>query len=257
MNNPIEQIQMYYDEMTKTDREIAIYIINHPSAVITEGMNAIAKYTKSSKSAVSRFAQKIGYSGFTEFAYEMGRFLISHDNSETPEENDPVRRITSAYANYINMIPESVSREQIDRFADLFIKSNIIKIFGINRSFNTASQFKQRLARVGFSNVMAEGDSTVIRDYMNSSVKGDLIIIFSTTDNSKTFAQMFNEFKSTKYKIVFITCNPNLPFKKKCDEYIVLPRISKDSYATFLDDQALLMIFVEILIEAIVRKANS
>jgi DNA-binding MurR/RpiR family transcriptional regulator len=256
MNNPIEQIQMYYGEMTKTDREIAIYIINNPNAVITEGMNEIARKTKSSKSAVSRFAQKIGYSGFTEFAYDMGRFLISHDNAETPEENDPVRRISSTYANYINMIPEYVSKDQIDHLAMLFTQASVVKLFGINRSFNTASQFKQRLARIGFPNVMAEGDRVVITDYMNSSGKDNLIIIFSTTDNSKYFTSLFNDIKQIKSQIVFITCNPNLPFKKKCNEYIVLPRISKDSYATFLDDQALFMVFVEILIEAIVRNSS-
>ncbi len=255
MPNPLDKIQAYYDDLTKTDKEIAIYIINNPNSVITEGLDAIAKKTKSSKSAVSRFAKRIGYTGFTEFAYDVGRFLISHEDEDSSEDKDPVRRITSTYANYINRIPEAVSREQIDHLARMFIKATVVKIFGVNRSYNTACQFKQRLARVGFPNVMAEGDGTVIRDYMNSSGEDNLIIIFSTTDNSKTFSTMFTGLKK-KSKIVFITCNPNLPFRKQCDEYIVLPRISRDSYASFLDDQALFMVFVEILIEAIVRINN-
>ncbi len=51
-------------------------------------------------------------------------------------------------------------------------------------------------------------------------------------------------------------CLSELPLKNRCEEFVVLPRISRDSYAAFLDDQAIFMVFSEVLIEAIVYKYN-
>ena len=51
-------------------------------------------------------------------------------------------------------------------------------------------------------------------------------------------------------------CLSELPLKNRCEEFVVLPRISRDSYAAFLDDQAIFMVFSEVLIEAIAYKYN-
>ena len=256
MNNPIDKIQSYYEELTKTDKDIAVYIINNPRDIVTSTLESLALKTSSSKSALSRFAQRIGYTGFTEFKFDMARFLVSHEDENSLEGKDHIQTITETYSSYILKMTETLDREQIDRIADIFFSTNNIKIFGINRSYNSANQFKQRLARVGFSNISSEGDQVVIQDFLSTVRSDDVMFIFSTTDNSKFYTPKIKELKDINPKIVFITCNPSLPFRKQCYEYVVLPRISKDSYASFLDDLAIFFVFIEILIEAIARKYN-
>jgi len=51
-------------------------------------------------------------------------------------------------------------------------------------------------------------------------------------------------------------CLSELPLKNRCEEFVVLPRISRDSYAAFLDDQAIFMVFSAVLMEAIAYKYN-
>ena len=254
MNNPIEKIQSYYDELTKTDKEIAIYLINNPWDAATKALDEIAKRTNTSKSAMSRFAQRIGYSGYTEFKYEMARYMASGSaRSEEETVSEPLKLITRTYADYILKMGETLDKNQLERIAGLFLSSENVKILGINRSYNSANQLKQRLIRIGFSNVSSEGDSGELNDLLLSAKKKDMFIIISTTDNTKFYA---SRLKDVKAKIVFITANPSLPLKKYCDEYIVVPRISRDSYASFLDDQAIFFVLNEILIEVIARKAE-
>ena len=257
MNNPIDQIQTYYEDLTKTDKEIAIHIINYPRDVATQTLDELAKITDTSKSALSRFAQRIGYTGFTEFKYDMARFLVSY-NGGTDEEtqHDPIRMITKTYSDYILKLGETIDPDQISRIADLFASSENVMIFGVNRSGNSARQMKQRLTRIGFTNVSSEDDQVVIGDYLANATAKDTYIIFSTTDNTKFFTSRLKEYKDSKCRIIFITANPSLPFKKQCVEYVVVPRISKDSYASFLDDQAIFFVVIEILIEAIVEKVK-
>ena len=258
MNNPIDQIQSYYDELTKTDKEIAVYIINNPRDVATQTLEEMARKTDSSKSAMSRFAQRIGYNGYTEFRYEMARFLVSHNNaSENKEERDPVETITKTYSDYILKLAEVLDRSQIERIANVFAQNNNIKILGINRSYNSACQMKDRLTRIGFTNIFSEGDQAVIGDYLAAAKKDDVFVIFSTTDNTKYYTSRMKEVAEKGAKVIFLTANPSLPFRKLCYEYVVVPRISKDSYASFLDDQAIFFVLIEILIEAIVRKTSN
>lgn len=253
MNNPIDKIQSYYDDLTKTDKDIAVYIINNPRDVVTQSLDYLSKKTGASKSAMSRFAQRIGYNGFTEFKYDLARFMVSSSSGDEDEPHDPIEVITRTYSDYILRLSDTIDRRQIERIADLLADAYTIKILGINRSGNAANQLKQRLTRIGFSNISSECDTAVIGDLLNSSKKEDVLVVFSTTDNTRFYS---NNFKDVKAKIVFITANPNLPVRKKCDEYVTIPRISRDSYASFLDDQAIFLVLIEILIEAMVRRFN-
>ena len=256
MDNPIDKIQSYYEDLTKTDKEIAIYAMNNPRDVATQPLEYLAKVTGSSKSALSRFAQRIGYAGFTEFKFDIARFLVSHNDEKEVGNEDPITRITRTYSDYILKMGESLDPKQIDRIAEVIPNSRNVKIIGFNRSANSANQLKQRLIRIGYSNISSEDDSAVISDILSSGSDDDVYVIFTTTDNTRFFSSHLKDNKDKKYKIICITCNPSLPFKKQCYEYIAIPRISRDSYASFLDDQALFLIFIEVLIEAIVRKTK-
>lgn len=257
MNNPIDQIQSYYEELTKTDKEIAIFIINNPRDVVTQNMDYLVKQTNSSKSALSRFAQRIGYAGFTEFKYDMGRFLVSSGGFNQEEDIDPIHKIARTYSEYILKMADSLDPKQLDRIASVFTEAENVKIFGINRSHNSAEQLKQRLTRIGFTNISSEGDQAVINDYLGSAKDNDVFVIFTTTDNTKFYTPRLKEIRNKKCKIICFTANPSLPFRKQCYEYVVIPRISRDSYASFLDDQAVFLVFIEILMEAIARRIQN
>ncbi|MBQ5443877.1 MAG: MurR/RpiR family transcriptional regulator [Erysipelotrichaceae bacterium] len=255
MNNPLDQIQSYYEDLTKTDKDIAVYIINNPDDVVTQSMDFLVEKTGSSKSALSRFAQRIGYSGYIEFKYELARFMVSYNGGdEEDKDHDPIRMITRTYSDYILKMAETLDPEQIKRIADMIVKANSVKIFGFNRSYNSCCQFKQRLSRIGISKVSSECDTVIITDLFAACHPDDVFVVFSTRDNTKFFSTSMKEYMDKSRNIIFITANPNLPFRKKISEYVVVPRISKDSYASFLDDQAIFFVLIEILMEAVVEK---
>ena len=255
MPNPLDRIQSYFPDFTKTDKELAVYFINNPRNAITTPISDIVKETKTSKAALSRFAQKLGYSGFSEFRYDVSRSLIGGDEDIVEEKKITAGSIIDKYIEYIGQLKEVSSQPQLEHIAEMFLSSNRIKIFGMNRSFNSALQFKQRLARMGFDSE-ASSDTVVMTDCAGILNASDLVFIYTTTDNTKTFANITKELKTHGCKIVCITANQNLSFKKLCDEFVVVPRISRDSYFSFLDDQPLFMIYSELMLEAIARQSN-
>ena len=255
--NPLDRIQSYYDEFTSTDKELAIYFINNPHEIVTKTTDYISKEAKTSEAAISRFCQKIGYSGFSELRYDLSRFLVSRNAeiSREVEHKNTIESISDLYINYINQLNNYLNEDILQNLSKDFLKAKKVKIIGLNRSFNSANQFKQRLNRLGYD-CEAINDSQGVNDVFNIMNEEYLFLIFTTTDNMHFYAPLINSLDKNGGKLACITMNQNLTFKKKCDYFITLPRISKDSSMSFLDDQPLFMIFIEILLNYIV-KANS
>lgn len=252
--NPLDKILQYYEEFTKTDKEISAYFINNAHDVIT-GMSAeqIARATGTSKAAISRFCKRIGYSGFSDFRFDLARALVSgNDSSNISEDVNPVVSITNLYSQYILQIQRSVNINELSEVARQIVSSKRIKIFAMNRTFNSALQFKQRLNRMGVDSE-ASSDNVTFGDIISIMNENDIGIVFTTTDNTNTFAKHVKSMYERKCKLVVFTMNPNLSFKNKVDYYITLPRISKNTSMSFLDDQPIFMVFIEIMLNLIAK----
>lgn len=255
--NPLDRIQSYYDELTKTDREIAVYIINNPQIAAVRNIDIVSKNVNVSKSAVSRFVKRIGYSTYSEFRIELSRFLVSQ-NAEVGSDyksDSPILGVTQIYCDYILELRNRCSIEQLKKIAKLFLKSKDKYIFGINRTYNSARQLQFRLARLGF-NVFAVGDTGLIQDYADNAAKNDLIFIFSITDNTHIYDSLIQQLHKKGVNIIIITMSQTFPSLRVSNEYIVLPRISKDKSLSFLDDQPIFMIFIEILLNVIASNGD-
>lgn len=254
--NPLERIQASYDTFTKTDLEIADFIINNPRDAARMTPDAIAHETKVSKSAFIRFAKKIGYSGYSEFRFDLSRLLIGdtkHARKENNEENS-LDTITDLYAQYIKNIASHITVTELNQAADLILNAQRIKVVGKNRTFNSALQFRQRMSKLGLDSE-AMYDSVLYSDAVGILGPKDLYIIF-TTNNNTQYDKVVADLYIRKCPILVFTMRDDLPFKKKCAQIITLPRISSNSTVSFLDDQAIYFVFIEVLLNVIASKLS-
>lgn len=248
--NPIELIQNHFEEFTKSEKEIAIYIINNPQKIFPFSISDLVKKTKASKSSIIRFTQKLGYEGFTDFKFDLRRAIISNDN-EYQDDNSIIR----SYIEILNQLDATIDKKQVSAFAQRISTAKTIKIIGNGRTYNSAFQFKQRLLKIGIDSEALQ-EHSLIRDSLSLLNKGDMVIIFTIADNGKVYPRFFKD-TNYLYDMCAITMTNNLPFKKYCQDYIVLPKISNYRYNTFLDDQAIFYIFIEVLLNEIAKHSRS
>lgn len=248
--NPIELIQNHFEEFTKSEKEIAIYIINNPQKIFPFNISDLVKKTKASKSSIIRFTQKLGYEGFTDFKFDLRRAIISNDN-EYQDDNSVIK----SYIEILNQLEATIDKDQILAFAKRISLAKKIKIIANGRTYNSACQFKQRLLKIGIDSEALQ-EMSLIRDSLSILKKGDMVIIFTIADNGKIYPSLFKDINFS-YDVSTITMTNNLPFKKHCQDYIVLPKISNYRYNTFLDDQAIFYIFIEVLLNEIAKHSRS
>ncbi|MCI5773574.1 MAG: MurR/RpiR family transcriptional regulator [Erysipelotrichaceae bacterium] len=247
--NPIELIQNHFEDFTKNEKEIAIYIINNPHQIFHYSIMDLVKNTKTSKSAIIRFTQKLGYEGFSDFKFDLRRAIISNDN-EYIENNSIIR----SYIECLVQMEATMDKKQISNLAEQIVKSNRIKVVGSGRTFNSAFQLKQRLLKIGIDSEAIQ-EYSIIRDSLSILKQEDLVIIFTIADNGKAYTPIFKDF-DFDFSLNTITMTNNLPFKKFCNNYITLPKISNYRYNTFLDDQALFYVFIEILLNEVAKHSR-
>lgn len=253
--NPLERIESYSSEFTKSDRDIADVVLKDPREAVRSSIDHLAKVANVSKSAIVRFSNRIGYSGFTDFKYDLSRYLVSQNASasDDTEKKDPIHAITGLYSRYISMIADCISEEDLKKAAEIILRSDRIKIYGQNRTYHSALQLRTRFAKISLD-AEAVCDLSLMTDLSYTLKEKDCLIIFTIADNTGLYKRQLPIYKESRCSVICIAMTPSLPFRKQCSEYIVLPRISKDSAVSFLDDQAIYFVFIELLMDAIASR---
>ncbi len=64
-----ERISIYYTSLTTTEKRIYTQIMDNPHIIIDHSIIEAGELCHTSKSAMLRFAKKLGYRGYSEFKY--------------------------------------------------------------------------------------------------------------------------------------------------------------------------------------------
>lgn len=251
--NPLGVIDRYYDDLNPTDRQVADYIRENPVDTSRFSIDVVANEVGVSKSTLVRFTQKIGFSGYAQFKHDLANFLLSHQTSEDDQPTSAIARITDTYAEYIRQMGNSLDDKDVDALAKLVCESDRILIAGYDRAYHSAAQLSSRLMNVAVRS-QATSDLGMLHNSYDLYTEDDLLVLFTVADGTKRFATHVPAIKESSIKTACVTCSPMLPFKKLCDQYLVLPRISRDPDVMFLDDQAVFFVFIEALVDAIAKR---
>lgn len=243
--DPLSRISIHRKEFTDTENKIAKTICEDPSDVIRDTIVTVANNMNVSKSALLRFCQKIGYEGFSEFKYEMTRFMNASEDENEFESG------------YIEWIQESLNYmnsksfiQSIQKVAELIVSSKEIRIFGINETGLSARQLYYRLLSLGIESFTVT-ESEVMHYYYNTGDSNDLHIFFSMSAMTESVMDTLAKSLDKKKKTILITQNSKCKYNDKVDGKIILPTINTKGKRRFTDPQMLNFIFIELLINTI------
>lgn len=249
--NPLDLIQKNFSSFTKTEENIGAYILNNPYAfargTIEDSINEIG----ASKPAMIRFAKKLGYSGYSEFKYDVAKFIISESYNNTEGKKDtPIQQITDTYCQFISQMNETIDIDTLTKVANAISKARKTKIFAVNRTALSAKQLQLRALKIGYDIDCVE-DRIAMADVINTLNEKDVCILFTIKNNSKIYENIINTLETRGVTTVLVTMTPTLSIIPKCKYVIYLPQVNR-GYAKFIDEQALYFVFVEILLNQLI-----
>ena len=240
--NIIDNIEINKSNFTKAEPKFYELLKENIKYIESHSIVMVAKKCGASKSAILRFCQKIGYSGYSEFRFD----LMKYTHSQIKINNDiSILSMTTSLFNKAIDKMKNIDENKIKNCVKKIYDANIIKAIGVMDSSLIAKKFFYDFTKLG-KNIFTITDIMEINFSINTIVENELIILFSVDGYLNNLEDFFKDIKEKNIEIILITCNKNAKFIKYSSEYIV---ISCDDNSSIIDEHVLLFVFLNILIE--------
>lgn len=242
--NPYELMTAHESEFTKSDEIIRDSILNNPEIIIKYNIISLAERINVSKSAILRFCKKLGYSGFSDFKFDMSRFIHSGAH-EAQKHESTIEEVLEILEKSIHNLRQAISPQVLHKLAEDICNAKTVRLFGIMSSSVAATQLMYRLFQVGIPSQVVS-DYFILNEINECASKDDLHIFFSASGNSFDITNC--KFDDIAAKTVLITQNNRTNFHDSVNEVIVLPSFDKNILDFYLEPQYLNLAFIEILV---------
>lgn len=254
--NPIEKITASLSDLTKSERLIAEYILDSPQAVELYTITKIAELADASKSAVLRFCQKLDYSGYSEFRYDMINYLHNSDNGHDEKEFYDKRE---PFVNSLDLFKQSLDQlekfdfSSLEKIAHSIVNSDQVYSIGIYKSGVIAQKLAYNFIDHG-KEVIVLKDLVSVNHLPFHINKNAVILLFSVSGTSSQINDFLKANQEIGKRTYLITSNKRSSTAKLVKETVFLP--TNGLLDKLLDPHAIHMIIVELLTQLYVNIIN-
>ena len=191
----VEEAMMQYGGNSR--RSIGEFILKEKSDLHKYSLQEIADKTYTSKAAVVRFAQAVGFSGWKEFvkafteeqAYQAQHYTDIDANfpfTKDSRRQDIINQLCSLQVESLLDTADLLDDAPLDECAALLLGSRRVAMFGLNPNLALAELFKRKMLSIGRQVELPNlGDVGLLAHSLD---KYDCAVIISYSGNSSTGA---------------------------------------------------------------------
>lgn len=246
--NPFDVIKLKKNSLSKTQLTVCEKVIKDPEIVSLSNLQHLSEYFGVSKAAILRFCQRLGYEGYTEFRYELSRYLGSLESvHEDNTSSTIIQDITAMFSETVQLMNESIDEKQVVKLANMLMNHSSIKTIGIFNSALPCWQLKYNFLRLK-KEINVYDDSDILAHFESTSKPEDLVIAFTVNAKSTPVLNAIDSALDNGSKVALVTMNGQTPYQIRVDAFIHLPAIVKDNSHIFLDTRPIFFIFTEMLV---------
>jgi DNA-binding MurR/RpiR family transcriptional regulator len=193
----LARIAAHYDELPRQLKRVAKYVEEHRASLMVDRTGDIAARCGVQPSAVVRFAQRFGYSGFTamqavfrhDYHEQASPLSTYHQRIRTLVASkrdaltggEVVREFIAGSKSGLDELARGLDDAQIAVAVTLLEKADNIYVVGVRRSFPVAAYIVYALSHTGKRVHLVSGAGGMHREQMASVRRNDVIIAISFT----------------------------------------------------------------------------
>ena len=234
----MQQIADEYDSLSRQLKVIAKYIEQHRASLMLERISDIAAECEVQPSAIVRFAQRFGFSGFSEMQ-DVFRQAYTVQAKATPNYQQRIRKVIATRDGKLNvgdMAREFVdaSRHGLDELAaglddaqleaavTLLHKADNIYVVGVRRAFPIASYIAYALQNTNKRVHLVSGIGGMYRQQMRSVRERDVVIAISFAPYGKETQYCARVGHHQRAKLLVITDSKLSPLARIADALLTV-----------------------------------
>lgn len=246
-----EKISIYYTSLTPTEKRICTMILDNPHIIIDHSIIEAGDLCQTSKSAMLRFAKKLGYRGYSEFKYAIEESCKKSNKTEPDiiSNNSILHQISSSYCLTIETLGQSGYEAQLSILAKMIDEYPYVKAIGTGNSAFCAKQLVYSLySHDKFFDAVTDD---VQFTYLSNCLTKDYLLIIFSVSASSTFTDLMKAAQAVGAKTILITMNNDSPLTTYSYMNFFLPStvspLKKSKILKQLDNRTTLYFFSEII----------
>lgn len=234
----IRLIHDRYDQMSKTYRQISVYLTQNPNEVAIQSVNAIAAHCGIHASSFVRYAQSLGYSGFKDLqalfqkrlstaapGFEArkraleGELQLRDDHSELGFLRDLVVRDIAS----LQELLDKISTADLADAAELIERADTIYLIGQLRSEPVVNLLRYILTMLGKRSVLLDASGGLATHMARTMTASDVLIAVSFRFYATEVVNIVEECARTGIPIVAISDSTLSPLMKSARILFAVP----------------------------------
>ena len=208
-----EKIQNKFEELPKNQRKIAHYFIDNFDKAPFLSVQEISSITGSSVASIVRFAQRLGFSGYSELresiSHSLQAQLSDWRNFPLVTDDGVEKDILSSVANLdiknINDTLSAIERDVFDNSVNMILKSRRVYTAGLGLSYLLSELLAYQLSQVAIDAFAFKNNSCPFYEQIPLLTKNDLLILFSFPPYSKDTIETAEMASKKKINVIGIT----------------------------------------------------
>jgi DNA-binding MurR/RpiR family transcriptional regulator len=223
----MQRIAENYESLPRQLKNVATYIEQHRSSVMVDRTSDIAASCGVHPSAVVRFAQRFGFSGFSDLQAVFKQAYTGQGTS-SPSYQQRIRKLidekpgalsggavarefVAACRGGLDELEESLDDAQFEAAVKMLQHAENIYVVGVRRSFPVASYIVYALQHTPKRVHLVSGFGGMYREQIRSVKKGDVVIAISFAPYGKETQYCLRVAHHHQAKTLVITDSPLSP----------------------------------------------
>lgn len=214
-----DKIEKNFSSLPQNQRKIAEYFIDNFDKIPFLTVHQISESTEASVASIVRFAQRVGFSGFSEMRIAITDSLqtkLKHKQTfplfdKRKADGDILTSVANIDIKNINDTLSLIEREKFDEAIDLILKSKRIFTAGLGISYLLAEILAYQLTQVSLDSSVLKHTHTVFQEQILYMNKSDLLITFSFPPYSIETIDAAQFAKRRGIKVISVTNKQSSP----------------------------------------------
>ncbi len=223
--------------LPKKLRQAANHCWQHPTSVALGTVTSVAKQAGVQPSTLVRFAQALGYTGFSDlqdvFKSHLAGQPHDRDGSSPGWRGESARLLTGFIASSaasLERIRERLDVEHFEEMAKTLAGAEIIYLLGAKRAFSLASYISLALANLGIRNFALDNVGSTSFETLRSAATSDAVLAISFTPYNSNTPELAASAAQRGVPVVSITDSAFSPLAPISKAYV---EVVEDDFSGF------------------------
>lgn len=213
--------------------QVATYALDNPDEIAFGTVSSIAGQAGVQPSTLVRFAQSMGYQGFSElqdvFRLRLRDRILNYDERiaqlrqhalSASKSNVIFQGFSDAAAASLGSLREKLDPATLDRAVEVLARAETVYLVGLRRSFPISSYMAYALGKLGVRSILVDAVGGLAAEQFGFAGPKDAVLAISFTPYASETVSLAQAAAGRKVPLVSITDSPFSPLAQLADVWL-------------------------------------